>query len=295
MKIIMLIIMQLILTSLVFSAPEDEFLQQGKDFLAQGDKDFNRLGYSAAATYKKAIIPFKRAIALNSQNPESYKGLGIAYLLSGSYEGGAIFNVMCESISALRKAYEIKPDAESYFYLGLAYLAIDDKKNAQDVYVHLKTLNSHLADTLASKITSDKVLVEKSKRLMTLLKNGVPIKTYKIALGSHPIGPKERAGDEKTPEGIYFLDFRSTNSKFYKSLHISYPNADDLSKARKHGIISPGSDVMIHGIPKGFEDVGEFHAVKDWTRGCIAVSNREIDEIFRILPENTAVPIEIRP
>ncbi len=160
------------------------------------------------------------------------------------------------------------------------------------------TLNVLLLLLIASianaSITADKVLVEKKKRLMILLKNGEPIKAYKIALGRNPVGPKERAGDGRTPEGTYFLDFRKTHSKFYKSLHISYPNADDLEKAKRRGV-SPGNAVMIHGLPKAFEDLGEFHTVTDWTRGCIAVSNREIDEIFQMLPRNVPVPIEIRP
>lgn len=125
-----------------------------------------------------------------------------------------------------------------------------------------------------------------------LLKNGEILKTYKVALGRNPIGQKMQRGDKKTPEGTYYLDRRTANSKFHRALHISYPNAADIRKARALGV-SPGSDVMIHGLPKGFDDLGETHRTIDWTKGCIALTNDEIDEIWRLVPDGT--PIEIKP
>ncbi|WP_298431597.1 L,D-transpeptidase family protein [Geobacter sp.] len=138
----------------------------------------------------------------------------------------------------------------------------------------------------------DRVLVYKSKRLMELCNGSTVLRSYRVALGRNPVGRKVRAGDCRTPEGSYRLDRRSAASRFYRSIHISYPNAADRAAAQKLGV-SPGGDIMIHGLPKGFEDVGEFHAITDWTKGCIAVTNAEISEIWRLVPDGT--PIEIRP
>ena len=118
------------------------------------------------------------------------------------------------------------------------------------------------------------------------------IKTYKVALGGDPIGAKAQQGDHKTPEGIYVLDSRNPHSQFYKSIHISYPNASDRAAARQKGV-SPGGDVFVHGLPNGYGWVGASHRLKDWTDGCVAVTNQEIDEIWRAVPGGT--PIEIRP
>lgn len=96
------------------------------------------------------------------------------------------------------------------------------------------------------------------------------IRAYRVALGRNPVGRKIKAGDSRTPEGIYRLDRRSLQSRFFRSIYISYPNAADITAARKQGV-SPGGDIMIHGLPAGFEDLGPFHATRDWTKGCIAV------------------------
>jgi murein L,D-transpeptidase YafK len=144
----------------------------------------------------------------------------------------------------------------------------------------------------ASLLKADKVVVIKGERLMMLLKNGEILKTYKVALGRNPVGQKMRQGDKKTPEGTYYLDWRTDHSKFHRALHISYPNAADIRKARALGV-SPGSSVMIHGLPDGFGDLGEMHRTIDWTKGCIALTNEEIDEIWRLVPVGT--PIEIKP
>ena len=139
---------------------------------------------------------------------------------------------------------------------------------------------------------ADRVLVLKRERTLQLLNHGAVIKTYKVALGGEPIGPKTRQGDHKTPEGIYVLDSRNAHSQFYKSLHISYPTAEQRFAARQKGF-SAGGDVFVHGLPHGYGFVGASHRLKDWTDGCIAVTNEEIDEIWRAVPDGT--PIEIRP
>lgn len=139
---------------------------------------------------------------------------------------------------------------------------------------------------------ADKVLIEKRERRLTLLSKGEILKTYKIALGGNPIGPKERQGDSKTPEGVYIIDSRNRNSQYHLSLRISYPNEKDKKRAKELGV-SPGGDIMIHGIKNGLSWVGDLHTGVDWTKGCIAVSDEEIEEIDRLVPIGTIV--EIRP
>ena len=139
---------------------------------------------------------------------------------------------------------------------------------------------------------ADRVLVLKGQRALELLDQGKVIRTYKIALGGNPIGPKTRQGDHKTPEGVYILDSRNPHSRFYKAIHISYPNARDSAAARAQGV-SPGGDVFVHGLPNGYGWIGASHRLKDWTDGCIAVTDREIDEILAAVKDGT--PIEIRP
>ena len=139
---------------------------------------------------------------------------------------------------------------------------------------------------------ADKILIEKNLRQMTLLADGQIIRTYRIALGGNPEGPKERQGDKKTPEGIYFIKGRNKSSRFFLSLHISYPNEEDTKRAKKLGV-APGGSIMIHGLKKDFAWMGESHTDKDWTEGCIAVTNEEIEEIDKLVPNGTLV--EIRP
>ena len=139
---------------------------------------------------------------------------------------------------------------------------------------------------------ADKILIEKKERRLTLISKGKVLKTYKIALGGDPNGPKERQGDNKTPEGIYIIDSRNRDSRYHRSLHISYPNEKDKKRARELGV-SPGGDIMIHGIKNGFSWIGDSHAEVDWTKGCIAVTDEEIEEIEKLAPNGTI--IEIRP
>jgi murein L,D-transpeptidase YafK len=140
--------------------------------------------------------------------------------------------------------------------------------------------------------TPDKVLVLKNQRLLILMKGSQKLKEYRIALGGDPVGPKVREGDHKTPEGLYVLDRRNPSSKFYKSIHISYPEAKDRIQAAKLGV-APGGDVMVHGLPNGFGWIGSLHRSRDWTDGCIAVTDLEMDEIWHAVPDGT--PIEIKP
>jgi tetratricopeptide (TPR) repeat protein len=137
---------------------------------------------------------------------------------------------------------------------------------------------------------ADKILIKKEERRLTLLSKGKVLRTYKIALGGNPNGPKERQGDNKTPEGTYIIDSRNRDSRYHLSLHISYPNDKDKKRAKELGV-SPGGNIMIHGIKNGFSYVGDLHAEVDWTKGCIAVTDEEIEEIDRLVPDGTAVEI----
>lgn len=137
---------------------------------------------------------------------------------------------------------------------------------------------------------ADKILIEKKERRLTLISRGGVLKTYKIALGGNPNGPKERRGDNKTPEGTYIIDSRNKDSRYHLSLHISYPNERDRQRAKELGV-SPGGDIMIHGLRNGFSWVGDFHAEVDWTKGCIAVTDEEIEEIEKLAPNGTIVEI----
>jgi murein L,D-transpeptidase YafK len=139
---------------------------------------------------------------------------------------------------------------------------------------------------------ADHVLVEKAARRLTLFRDSLPLKTYRVALGRSPIGPKEREGDCRTPEGIYSIDRRKQDSAFHRALHISYPGPSDVARAAQRGD-APGGDIMIHGLRNGHGWVGPLHRVHDWTSGCIALTDAQIEEIWRAVPDGT--PIEIRP
>lgn len=139
---------------------------------------------------------------------------------------------------------------------------------------------------------ADRIVIEKKERRLTLLSQGQILRQYKIALGGNPDGPKERQGDNKTPEGTYIIDSRNHGSRFHRSLHISYPNEKDKKRAQELGVC-PGGDIMIHGIKNGLSQVGDAHTTVDWTKGCIAVTDEEIEEIDKLVPNGTIV--EIRP
>jgi len=139
---------------------------------------------------------------------------------------------------------------------------------------------------------ADRIVIEKGKRTMTLMSGSTVLKTYKVALGGQPVGAKQRIGDHKTPEGLYVVDQKKAASQFHRALHISYPNARDKENARKLGV-SPGGDVEIHGLGAKYGWVGAAHRQMDWTDGCIAVTNEEIDEIWPLVAVGT--PLEIKP
>jgi murein L,D-transpeptidase YafK len=139
---------------------------------------------------------------------------------------------------------------------------------------------------------ADRVVIMKSARQLMLLRNGKAFRVYRACLGSSPIGAKEREGDGKTPEGIYRIDSRNADSKYHRALHVSYPNATDEARARRMHV-SPGGEIMIHGVPNRWRWLSFAFQHIDWTKGCIAVKDDEIEEIWRLVPNGTVV--EIRP
>ena len=147
-------------------------------------------------------------------------------------------------------------------------------------------------DKLPSDIKIDKLIVLKSKREMYAFTNGKLIKTYKISLGRNPIGDKKYEGDKKTPEGLYYINDKNSNSGYHKNLGISYPNENDIEEAKQIGK-PPGGEIKIHGLRNKTGFIGKFHRWYDWTLGCIAVTNNEIDELYNVV--NIGTPIEIRP
>ena len=145
--------------------------------------------------------------------------------------------------------------------------------------------------TSASK-TVDKILVIKSARRLELISDGKVIRSYRISLGKQPKGPKLQEGDKRTPEGLYWVDWRKRSDKFNLAMHINYPNISDAAKARREGV-NPGSMIMIHGTPDSEDNPEELFHTLDWTDGCIAMKNYEMREVWNLVKDGTMV--EIRP
>ena len=139
----------------------------------------------------------------------------------------------------------------------------------------------------------DQVLVHKSALQMYLLAGEEVVRSYRISLGEQPDGHKQREGDQRTPEGEYVLDWRNPDSRFYKSIRVSYPNTQDQLHADKNNL-DPGGNIFIHGLPNGLGHLGRFFSDRNWTDGCIAVNdNKQMDEIWQLVKDGT--PITIRP
>ncbi|HJX83210.1 MAG TPA: L,D-transpeptidase family protein [Candidatus Angelobacter sp.] len=140
--------------------------------------------------------------------------------------------------------------------------------------------------------TVDHIIVLKSEHVMRLYTHDKLVKEYHVALGLNPVGPKRRKGDNRTPEGSYTIDLKNQHSQFHLSMRVSYPNAPDRERARRQGV-DPGGSIMIHGLPREFAWLGARHRDNDWTWGCIAVTNPEIEALWSLVQVGTK--IEIRP
>jgi murein L,D-transpeptidase YafK len=144
--------------------------------------------------------------------------------------------------------------------------------------------------TLPTDVRIDRVVVDKSARRLELLSGNDVIASYRVALGRHPDGPKLTLGDGRTPEGDYMIDYRNLQSRFHRALHISYPSAEDVRDAHVRGV-EPGGMIMIHGVDDRFAKLGRFHTFLDWTDGCIAVTNAEVDQIYKVVVDGTPIHI----
>ena len=157
------------------------------------------------------------------------------------------------------------------------------------VTLYASHLNLSFAKTTG---TADSIIISKSAHTLSLMSGKTVLKTYRVAIGRGSGGRKQFAGDNRTPEGKYIIDEKNSASKFHKALHISYPNTEDKARASNLGR-SPGGDIEIHGLPTAFAWVGPAQHVLDWTSGCIALTNEEIDELWKLVAVGT--PVEIDP
>lgn len=165
-------------------------------------------------------------------------------------------------------------------------------KQLQDRTADLPQSEAYPQGPLPAALAFDKLVLEKSTRRLTVYANGKPARVYLVALGENPTGHKEFEGDKRTPEGSYTINDKNPNSAYYKNLGISYPDEADRARAQKLGK-SPGGDIKIHGLAPAFATVGRFHRLTDWTFGCAAVTNEEMEELFQHTPDGT--PIDILP
>lgn len=195
---------------------------------------------------------------------------------------GVLFLIVFFSASVFAQVERDDFDWESYFFAERASLCPQTKALSEKA----------VFTRPAAYPAPDFVLVDKSRKLMHLMNQGRVVRTMRVALGSKS-GPKVKEGDKKTPEGQYIFDYKNSGSSFHLSIHISYPNAKDRARAQALGV-NPGGDIFLHGLPNeewkwGFLN----HPAKNWTRGCVAVNNPEIEEVFKLIRVKT--PVEICP
>ena len=162
----------------------------------------------------------------------------------------------------------------------------------RSLHLSILLMLSALHGLAAQPQKADRVLILKKEHKLILLSGESVLKTYTVAIGKGGLSPKQREGDHRTPEGLYTIDRRKQNSSFHRALHISYPNANDMERARSLGA-QPGGDIMIPGIATGLGWLGSLHRLIDWTDGCVAVTDSEIEQIWSFVPDGT--PVEIRP
>jgi len=173
------------------------------------------------------------------------------------------------------------------FYLSLSLILLG-------ILVYVVQANQHKNKILATKENNlqkiDYIKIVKSERKLYTYSDQRLIKTYKIALGRNPIGHKKIAGDNKTPEGLYQITTKNPNSQYHLSLKISYPSKTDIQN-EENPSVNLGDNIMIHGIRNGFGFIGKYHHLVDWTQGCVAVSNDEIEEIYNATDIGTKIEI----
>ena len=192
-------------------------------------------------------------------------------------------------LSQTRKRRKIAP-LVAVVALGLTMVALgllitvfraypQEEPRVYDRLLELTMEESFPRGPLQATTRFDSFLLEKEKRLLIAYENGIVVRRYKVALGRTPVGAKEYEGDGKTPEGLYYIDNKNPNSAFYKNVNISYPDDEDRKRAAKAGK-SPGGLIKIHGLAPSFAFIGNKHRLTDWTEGCVALTNEEMEEVF---------------
>ena len=170
---------------------------------------------------------------------------------------------------------------------------MDDSARPATVAVVNAVVNAGEGAGLSATIpVADLIVVRKSERRLYLMRHGEVLRSYRVALGLQPEGPKQRAGDFRTPEGRYLLTRRNPRSDFFLSIQVSYPNDEDVRRAR-HQHVDPGGAIMLHGLPNNLRHPPEYYASADWTDGCIAMSDSDMVELWMMTQDNT--PIDIQP
>jgi murein L,D-transpeptidase YafK len=174
-----------------------------------------------------------------------------------------------------------------------AALAIGKPQGVAKETAHTQA-DSSASDSSAipAPLLADRVIVRKSERQMYLMHGSTILRTYRVALGLNPVGPKEQEGDSRTPEGHYQLTRRNPHSEYFLSIQVSYPNDKDLQRAKRNRL-TPGGSIMIHGLPNDLRREPSYYEQRDWTDGCIAVSDSDMLEIWLMTPQD--VPIDILP
>ncbi|HAM49412.1 MAG TPA: peptidase [Nitrospiraceae bacterium] len=276
----------------IYSASLNKYQQIIEKYPAAGDRVLFEMGIIYAyprndqRDYQKSLECFQKLI-------KDYPGSG--YRKDSEMMIFNINNVIIKDMMIAAQQAQIETLRQDVTSRGNEISTLQKKIEALEQEVtskddEISTLQKQVFATQEG--PADKILIEKKERRLTLISRGRVLKTYKIALGGNPDGPKERQGDNKTPEGTYVIDSRNKGSRYHLSLHISYPNEKDKKRAKELGV-SPGGDIMIHGIKNGFSWVGDLHTEVDWTKGCIAVTDEEMEEIDKLAPNGTIV--EIRP
>jgi murein L,D-transpeptidase YafK len=148
----------------------------------------------------------------------------------------------------------------------------------------------HPARSSTPALRADTILIVKHERKLYLLSDNTPLRSYRIALGLSPTGAKEHKWDFRTPEGTYVIDFRREHSHYYKALHISYPSREDLRRSSQQHL-SAGGDIFIHGEPNLPSKPAEYYKTRDWTNGCVALSDEDLQEVWDLTSGQTTVVI----
>jgi murein L,D-transpeptidase YafK len=188
------------------------------------------------------------------------------------------------TVLALILGFAVATVAPTAFAYGTPQSQNKDNARAQ--------VDASASDTSAVPLLADRVIVRKSERKMYLMHGNTVLRAYRVALGLNPVGPKEQEGDSRTPEGHYQLTRRNPRSEYFLSIQVSYPNDKDLQRARRNRL-TPGGAIMIHGLPNELRREPTYYEKRDWTDGCIAVSDSDMLEIWLMTPQDT--PIDILP